>query len=351
MSSRTKRGFTLVELLVVIAIIGILVALTVPAVNMAVNVARKNSCLNNQRGIGQAMQAYLTDKEYYPGYVSYVRNDLGEDVTTTWMGKLLPYLDQQNLADQIKTVPYANRAVQFQNIKPIELEITSCPSDPDPNAAWRLSYAVNTGVWDGEFDAKKADIDLKPNGVFFDLRRSKGNQMDQAYITSNDGIGTTIMLSENVNSFSWLAAEDMTDQARNGNEGIWPSVDETLVGIIWMVEPWVTNGSASSTDEIYAINYGRDLVLSTDIRQGMLSSPENVSQSMVNFARPSSRHSGGVNIIFCDGRGQFLSDEIDWTVYTRLMTPAGQNARHAHDFSPELKAVLSAPISADDLKP
>lgn len=37
----------------------------------------------------------------------------------------------------------------------------------------------------------------------------------------------------------------------------------------------------------------------------------------------SSGHSGGVNVFFVDGHGQFITDSIDGTVYSKLITPAG----------------------------
>ena len=40
-------------------------------------------------------------------------------------------------------------------------------------------------------------------------------------------------------------------------------------------------------------------------------------------ARPSSNHEGGVNVIFCDGSGRFLSDRIDLHVYVKLLTSNG----------------------------
>ena len=103
-----RSGFTLVELLVVIAIIGILVALLLPAVQMAREAARRTQCANNLKQIGLAAHNFhSTHKHMPPGY-------LGEDPLSPSFNVfryraqnvglltfLLPFMEQQNMFDRI----------------------------------------------------------------------------------------------------------------------------------------------------------------------------------------------------------------------------------------------------------
>jgi len=65
-SARASRGFTLIELLVVVAIVGLLVAITMPALAMARQAARQTRELATGQ---QLMQAYFTYAGDFKGYV------------------------------------------------------------------------------------------------------------------------------------------------------------------------------------------------------------------------------------------------------------------------------------------
>src|SRR5213594_3793185 len=95
-SPRARSAFTLVELLVVIAIIGVLVALSLPAVQAAREAARRMQCLNHQRQMGIALHNYHDVNLAFP--INYMPR---ASSTYSWMQGILPYIEQANLYDQI----------------------------------------------------------------------------------------------------------------------------------------------------------------------------------------------------------------------------------------------------------
>ncbi len=121
-----KSAFTLVELLVVIAIIGILVAMLLPAVQAAREAARRISCRNHLKQIGLALHTYHDSlRRLPPGWLA--NSPLG-DPGWAWSTAILPYLEQQNTYDQIRTgLPVdapANRIA-----RETVLSVYRCPSD------------------------------------------------------------------------------------------------------------------------------------------------------------------------------------------------------------------------------
>ncbi|MFA7485868.1 MAG: DUF1559 domain-containing protein [Phycisphaerae bacterium] len=83
---KKRQAFTLVELLVVISIIALLMAVLVPSLNVARELARRVVCGNNMKGIGQANMSYVSAWNGYfvpIGYPGVDRN--GNDQTIQWI--------------------------------------------------------------------------------------------------------------------------------------------------------------------------------------------------------------------------------------------------------------------------
>ncbi len=91
---KNRCGFTLIELLVVISIVSVLLAVLLPSLRQAREVAKSANCLANQRSIAQLVDYYANDyKDYVPTSsesISAVNNRL----PSYWFSKLcLYYLD------------------------------------------------------------------------------------------------------------------------------------------------------------------------------------------------------------------------------------------------------------------
>jgi prepilin-type N-terminal cleavage/methylation domain-containing protein/prepilin-type processing-associated H-X9-DG protein len=154
MASSQRRAFTLIELLVVIAIIGILIALLLPAVQKIREAAARMQCTNNLKQIGLAVHNYHDSFNFVPpGYIdgnanptSTPDNDVGPG--WGWAALLLPYVEQQNLFNQINLkqgIVVGSNAAAAQT----PLKIYQCPSDP---------YQQNFPVYDSTFSTPFATV-------------------------------------------------------------------------------------------------------------------------------------------------------------------------------------------------
>jgi type II secretion system protein G len=61
-----KKGFTLIELLIVVAIIGIIAAIAIPNLLVALQKGKQKATMGDMKSIGSAIESYITDWSFAP---------------------------------------------------------------------------------------------------------------------------------------------------------------------------------------------------------------------------------------------------------------------------------------------
>lgn len=136
-----KRGaFTLIELLVVIAIIAVLIALLLPAVQMAREAARRTQCVNNLRQIGMAINSYHAQWNSFPP--AYTVDAQGKPLLS-WRVLILPHIGEQALYTQFHLdEPWDSP--HNMGLSALMPETYRCPSEPSAMFD-NTSYLAITG--------------------------------------------------------------------------------------------------------------------------------------------------------------------------------------------------------------
>ena len=192
---RRKTAFTMVELLVVIAIIGVIMAMTLPALQMTREYARKATCKSHLSRLGLALQNYQGSHLVYPpgtidrqGPISNASRGYHHN----WISFLLPYLDEQLLAKRIdrNASVYAKRNAIVRNYSVRRL---LCPSSDWQSLPPMSSYA-------GVQHPGEVPIDVNNHGVFFLNSRLRPRDI-------NDGLAHTLFVGERLPLPSGSTAE------------------------------------------------------------------------------------------------------------------------------------------------
>jgi prepilin-type processing-associated H-X9-DG protein len=321
-----------------------LVALLLPAVNAARAAGQKTTCMNNLRNCGQATLAYVSKKDYFPGYRELLTRQDGTKALVSWHIVLFPELDRQDLYQALQS---GLTGTTTQPLPYRELEV--CPSDS--SIAGRTipatSYVANTGRSESIMNMPQMTLpmvcvnamppaaphtsDIAANGLFFDhaaLGISGNNvKVSLTDVTGHDGAATTVMLSENVDA-SWYNDSPVAVVSTTNAGQVMSSLASALayncsernLGFVWWDTSTATTPPTSLPPSPIAAINGK----AGDFDPGRVgwSAPQQTTFA----ARPSSGHPGGVNTVFVGGNVRFLREDIDYVVYCLLMTPNGAKA-------------------------
>ena len=309
MNARRKnsRGFTLVELLVVIAIIGILVALLLPAVQSVREAARRVQCANNIKQLSLAALNFEVGLRHLPtGYHAIDDTNGNEKLVpgATWGSDLLPFLELQTMRDQypVAMEPQENTHEGIAEVCGTLIQVMRCPSTSDPEHSngeqWvdgiadrvPASYlACGSGVsilesgptpWCGSFDS---------DGVMFINSKTKLSAI-------TDGTSTTALFGETLNALGVFVA-DHSNRLQH--------VDHWIV---WSRDLLYSRDATDFTESSEAIGSTAARINALDIEEA------HINEKELAFG---SRHGAhGINLSFCDGHVQFVTQTVDPQVYS-----------------------------------
>ncbi|MCL4204161.1 MAG: DUF1559 domain-containing protein [Pirellulaceae bacterium] len=323
---RSKRGFTLVELLVVIAIIGILVALLLPAIQMAREAARRAQCTNNLKQIGIALHNFHDAKGQFPAGQPHKVVPAFPSVGSflyRWSAHAMitPYMEQYNLYNDLNfEVPLYTFSgpnsgpgydVHPDNLEPVSRLVKPflCPSDWHQVIDTGYGPANYSACWGSGMPPWTVYTTSQTNGIFHDDSKTR-------FADVTDGTSHTAMFSESTlarpGSGTTLTASNMSDVMVGLPSGSVPALTETLCSTLgssvntFRNSRWV-DGWPTRT------GYDHRLAPNSPVPDCSRVAPV---RELWKAAR--SRHPGGVNLLLCDGSVRFVGNTIELDTWRAL---------------------------------
>lgn len=384
-----KRGFTLIELLVVIAIIAVLIALLLPAVQQAREAARRSQCKNNLKQFGLALHNYHdTYKFFCPMSGGTNLSSAGSNGgALSGVAMILPFLEQAPLWDTI--VANTNTATPvFQGGDPCTpnttanftgqqapagwhapgaIEVFECPSSTkSPNTPVQRSYCFNVGdrmavqttaggtpgapmiVWRNQSTAGQQANTAPANTTMWALLLTSDNiQLEsrgpftiaRTFSVRDilDGTSNTIAMAErdlgnpgNIN--------DILGRTTNAAANQGPATcNANVANGFYTMGGFVTTATNPLMSERWACGHPYHSAVMTAMAPNSGSCMSGTATDWATlqgiqdvWVTPSSRHTGGVQVLMADGAVRFVNDTINNTTgmppCTAAQTQAAMNS-------------------------
>jgi len=303
-----RRAFTLLELLVVFAVIAILVALALPAVQRAHEAARRLHCKNNLKQIGIAVSTYADRCGMYPTPLLMTGPGWSSNNYSPHC-YILPDLDQSLVYNSINFAFTGYEGVETPLVENSTARLTMlatflCPSEVQAEA--RNTYRYNLGLF------------RQAEGPFRIVHQTRPQDI-------LDGLHTTAFFTERVGgSFVKDAARKGTDIAFHTRRSLLPArLQPGQVRSICQNTPVVgwqhTSGRYWFYYGTFNTAYNHDAAPNDHEPSCEIADTHEGSGGLHG---PRSYHTGGVNVLLGDGSVEFITDAIDFRLWSALGTRA-----------------------------
>ncbi len=287
---RPPAGFTLVELLVAIAIIGLLIAISLPAVQKSRASARRMQCMSHLRQIGIATHQYVDTHGQLP--INGPASGL--------FFSILPYLEQTAEHDRLEKLLLGSFDDQMQaSLTVARLEIYLCPDDALATHPGSMSYAENVGIFNSQHLLRAFD------------------QGGERWSDVPDGLSQTALCSE------LRAGPEIQGGAPPApGYGKWFAPFRFTNNVTQAeMERYVSDCLAASQSGPPVVPYssGGYMGYSSNYNHvgGPNSPPCESGGSLVSYPAVSN-HTGGVNVLLADGAVKFAATNIDIKVWRAI---------------------------------
>lgn len=326
MLRKLRGAFTLMELMVVLVIIGILLAISVPAVHMARESGRRVQCLSNMSQLGKALQAFEARKRAFPPAFPFNNSSAAYSPHC----HLLPFLEQQVLFEKIdmkiQLAPKWDVPKMVTPAGPVELFV--CPSDANAGGGVPTNnYRVCLG--DTIYMTGKA------NSSHLDGRGAFLLAVHVQAAAFKDGLSNTIGMAEKLTGgMSPTGFDARRDYWYSGAAALLsapPSTDEQVeicASLTSKTPPMFPYGGRNWIFAGYEHTWYNHAVTPNSRTTDCTSEPPMgapLARGAVSDGvfKASSNHSGGVNALAMDGSARFWVDTVDLTVWRAVATRAG----------------------------
>jgi len=338
-ANRRTSGFTLIELLVVIAIIAVLIALLLPAVQSAREAARRAQCVNNLKQIGLGVHNYESSNSTFP-------QGTRGCCWGTWLIPLLPFVEQQALFNAWNSA--GNNAVGpdeglFRYAGVTNITVTStrisaymCPSDGNNTSLTGIAVDLGNGV----VRSVTSQNYVANFGNISHQQGTPGSPFLPYYV--DNGITYNFMGAP----FADVGAP-LSDIAAGGGQGATGGIvriasisdglsntmmfSEVLVGVTGShfdlrgFSHWAYGASFSGflTPNTSKPDLMQDIGYCMYDAQYRINPPCAAGPNGLVMTAARSRHSGGVNVAFCDGSVKFIKNSVSQPTYMAISSAKG----------------------------